>query len=329
MAATINFTASQANDGAQGAWSPTMTAALEGDVAICVAFSYDRTIATPTDWTLVDHGADLGDLDAHTYCWKREIASDGEAVTFTPSANTSGVFMLAVVSGADYATFALTERQDDAFATPNTIGTASYVDDGIALIFTVGERYNGGGANGAIASSPTGFTLEEDKYTALAVCSPNGALWSLEAAANGSTSGLSYVRTPQPKSAWIGVVTLAASTPPPINTVAPVASGTPQVAQTLSCTTGTWDPVGDSYAYQWKYNDGSAHDIAGATSATWVVDVSGAVDLGDTVYCAVTATNGGGSVTANSNSLVLVATPAGGGVTAPLSQVILNLARRR
>lgn len=89
---------------------------------------------------------------------------------------------------------------------------------------------------------------------------------------------------------------------PPINTVAPVASGTPEVGQTLSCTTGTWNPTG-SFTYQWQYNDGSWNNIAGATSSTWVVDVSGAVDVGDSIRCQVTATNAGGNDTADSNTL--------------------------
>lgn len=90
----------------------------------------------------------------------------------------------------------------------------------------------------------------------------------------------------------------------PTNDVAPVASGSPEVGTTLSCTTGTWTATpAPTYAYQWQYNDGTWHDIAGATSSTWVVDVSGVVDVGDTIKCVVTATNGAGSGSADSNTL--------------------------
>ena len=90
----------------------------------------------------------------------------------------------------------------------------------------------------------------------------------------------------------------------PANTVAPVASGTPEVGQTLSCTTGTWTGVpAPSFTYQWQYNDGVWNDIAGATNATWVVTVAGAVDVGDSIRCNVTGTNASGAATAASNTL--------------------------
>lgn len=90
----------------------------------------------------------------------------------------------------------------------------------------------------------------------------------------------------------------------PVNTVAPVASGTPDEGQTLSCTDGTWTgSPAPTYTYQWQYNDGSWNNIVGATASTWTVDLSGAVDAGDTIRCVVTATNGSGAVAANSNSL--------------------------
>lgn len=41
-------------------------------------------------------------------------------------------------------------------------------------------------------------------------------------------------------------------TDPPVNTVAPAVTGTAQVGQTLSCTTGTWDNSPSGYTYQWQ-----------------------------------------------------------------------------
>jgi hypothetical protein len=84
----------------------------------------------------------------------------------------------------------------------------------------------------------------------------------------------------------------------PINTVAPVVSGTVQVGQTLSCSTGTWTaaPAITGYTYQWQR---SGSNIGGATSNTYAVQVT---DVGSTLRCVVTATNALGSVVANSNS---------------------------
>jgi hypothetical protein len=82
----------------------------------------------------------------------------------------------------------------------------------------------------------------------------------------------------------------------PVNSVAPAISGTPEVGQTLSCTTGTWSPTG-TYAYQWRRNGAN---IGGAVSNTYVLQLT---DVGTNITCAVTATNLSGSTTAVSNTL--------------------------
>jgi hypothetical protein len=83
----------------------------------------------------------------------------------------------------------------------------------------------------------------------------------------------------------------------PVNTVAPAVTGTAQVGQTLSCTTGTWTGIATiTYAYQWQYG---TTNIPSATSSTYVI--AGAY-AGQTIRCVVTATNPAGSTSANSNS---------------------------
>lgn len=83
---------------------------------------------------------------------------------------------------------------------------------------------------------------------------------------------------------------------PPVNTVAPAVTGDFELGATLTCSTGTWDNVPTSYAYQWV-RDGV--DIGGATANTHVC-VS--ADVGEVIHCRVTASNAGGSDSADSNS---------------------------
>jgi hypothetical protein len=86
----------------------------------------------------------------------------------------------------------------------------------------------------------------------------------------------------------------------PVSTLAPSASGTPAVGQTLSCSTGSWTGSPTlSYAYSWL-RDGVA--IAGATASTYVVQ---AADVGNGLTCKVTATNKNGSAAAVSNTLIV------------------------
>jgi hypothetical protein len=92
--------------------------------------------------------------------------------------------------------------------------------------------------------------------------------------------------------------------PGPINTVAPVISGTPEVGQTLTSTTGTWTGTGTiTYAYQWRRN---GENIGSATASTYEVQVA---DEGADITCRVTATDDLGSRGANSNALSVPAAP--------------------
>jgi len=86
----------------------------------------------------------------------------------------------------------------------------------------------------------------------------------------------------------------------PVNTVAPVISGTPTVGQTLSSTTGTWtgNPT-PTYTYQWKRN---GSNIASATSSTYILVQA---DATFAITCAVTGTNVVGAAEATSNSLTI------------------------
>ena len=95
-------------------------------------------------------------------------------------------------------------------------------------------------------------------------------------------------------------------TPPPpvlspVNTAAPVASGTLTVGSTLSCTNGTWTNSPTGYAYQWLRNGAN---ISGATSSTYVTVTA---DGGTSIRCTVTATNAHGSGSATSNTLAIAA----------------------
>jgi hypothetical protein len=90
----------------------------------------------------------------------------------------------------------------------------------------------------------------------------------------------------------------------PINTVAPVASGTPAAGQTLLCTSGSWTGTpAPTFTYAWLH-DGVP--IVGATGRTYVVQ---AADQGNGLTCKVTATNKSGSVAAVSNTLIVPVPP--------------------
>ena len=88
----------------------------------------------------------------------------------------------------------------------------------------------------------------------------------------------------------------------PINTVAPVISGTATIGQTLTSTTGTWtsDTGVTAYLYQWYRG---ATLITGATSSTYVLVLA---DVAFDITCRVAATDTDGtSAYVSSNAIFL------------------------
>jgi len=79
----------------------------------------------------------------------------------------------------------------------------------------------------------------------------------------------------------------------PVNGVLPAISGEAVVDEVLTAWPGVWAPFA-SFTFQWK-KDGA--NIPGATAATYTV---GAGDVGSAISVAVTATNTGGTATAES-----------------------------
>lgn len=97
---------------------------------------------------------------------------------------------------------------------------------------------------------------------------------------------------------WTATTDVSGSAP--VNSVAPVASGTGTVGQVLSVTNGTWSNSPTDYAYQWRRG---AVLILGANASTYTLV---AADSGTNVDCRVVATNAGAnSVAALSNTIAV------------------------
>jgi subtilisin family serine protease len=174
-------------------------------------------------------------------------------------------------------------------------------------------------SNGSWSNSPTGFGYQwqrctsscaaiggatSSSYTAAAV-DVGDTLKAIVTATNGggsSSAASNPTATIQP-----------AATPPPVDTVLPVISGTAQQGQTLTVSNGSWSNSPTGFGYQWqRCVGGSCSSVSGATAASYAVV---AADVGDTLEVAVTATNGGGSAVARSLPTGSVLPPAAGSGT--------------
>jgi hypothetical protein len=85
----------------------------------------------------------------------------------------------------------------------------------------------------------------------------------------------------------------------PVNTVVPAVT---QLADALSCSTGTWDGAPTTYAYAWTL-DGAP---VGTDSNTHTVTTA---EAGQSAICTVTATNATGSTAAPPSAAVVVTDP--------------------
>jgi hypothetical protein len=92
----------------------------------------------------------------------------------------------------------------------------------------------------------------------------------------------------------------------PVNTTAPVLSGSTVGGRALSVTAGSWYPAGTSYAYQWQRSSSATFaDIAAATNPTYTTTPA---DVGHTLRVRVTATNPYGSATVQSAATATITT---------------------
>jgi hypothetical protein len=86
----------------------------------------------------------------------------------------------------------------------------------------------------------------------------------------------------------------------PVNTVAPAITGTAQDGQIVTCSTGRW--IGTptiTFAFQWKRN--GVNITLNAQSQSYKLVTA---DVGTNITCQVTATNGFGSSSAISNTII-------------------------
>ena len=98
----------------------------------------------------------------------------------------------------------------------------------------------------------------------------------------------------------------------PENSGVPTVAGTAEIGQTLTATAGTWSAA-PALTYQWMRCDGGGSGcapIGGATAATYTV---AADDATHTLRVQETATNGGGTATADSAATGAVPSPPGPG----------------
>jgi hypothetical protein len=157
---------------------------------------------------------------------------------------------------------------------------------------------------GTWTGSPTSYAYQW-KRDGVAISGATGSTYTIVSADAGTalTCTVTATNGVGSASATSGAVAVPAA---PVNTVAPAVTtdGTPATGETITSDHGTWTGTGITYAYQWYRG---VSPITGETAASYTLLVT---DEGANITCRVTATNGGGSATANSNIIVPAVTAA-------------------
>ena len=209
--------------------------------------------------------------------------------------------------------------------------TASFTYSPTAPV--TGQAVTFNGASSTCPDGPCTYEWSDDGGTTR----PIPALWPL---GSGQTlsftfsgTGTKYVRlvvtdaTDQTATVEHNVVVEEPAPPPPVapsNTGLPAVTGTPEVGQTLTASSGRWSgstPI--SYAYQWQDCNSAGEsclNIGAATASSYKLLAS---DVGHTLRAVVSASNAGGSTQASSAATAtVVAEPPPPPPSAPVNTVL-------
>jgi hypothetical protein len=160
----------------------------------------------------------------------------------------------------------------------------------IAGIAQVGQTLTA--SPGAWTNTPTTYTYQWSR-AGTPIGGATSSTYVPVSADVGNTLTVSVIATNSGGSSFAATSVASATVIPaqavPVNTALPTISGTAQVGQTLTATTGTWTNSPTSFTYQWNR---SGLAIGGATASTYV---PGVMDVGSMLTVSVTAINSGGS----------------------------------
>jgi hypothetical protein len=306
----VVVTASNADGVAMSASAATAAVASSAPVAT-VAPTISGTAARGTTLTST-RGTWDGIGNVYAYQWQRD---SGSGYTDIAGATTAS-YTLAVADEGAKVRLLVTVTNADATVAAGSDPTA--VVASTPPVNTALPTVTGPAQRGSILSATQGtWNGVGNTYAYQWQASADGTTWTNLAGATTlsytlgtSDEGKQLRVLVTATNADAGVTAASAATAtvpsaPPVNSVAPAVTGTPQRASTLTATNGSWDGIGNTYAYQWQRDTGSGFaDIAGATAPSYTLAVA---DEYASVRVVVKGSNPDGTATATSSAVGPVA----------------------
>ena len=171
----------------------------------------------------------------------------------------------------------------------------------------------------AAVPCPTGKTGTTASYSSLGVGTHTVGVTATNPTGQSAQATYTWTITTPPPPTTTTTTTPPPSTSAPVNTSAPVLSGTAQQGQLLSVGKGVWSGSPTSYSARWERCNAqgtSCRSISGVTTHTYTVTLA---DVGSTLRGVVTATNSRGSTSAPSGATATVRWSSAGFASATLS----------
>ncbi len=261
-----------------------------------------------------------GNGGSKTFTWSAPASNGGAAITsyqynlnstgwFTTSSSTSQSLTLAAGSNVFQV------------RAVNSVGGGTAASTGIFVVPTINSGPSASSITTTSATISWSSSNQESYSLSIpgAPATPYGGATATSRSITSLSSGTSYTPTLTITSSTGDTATttgsaFTTSTAPPVNISAPTispTSGTAGVTTYSVTSNGSWSPADSDgiYEYQWQYNDQGATflNISGATSSSYFAPSNFFSFYVSPIRCRVTATNGGGSVAAFSNTATVSA----------------------
>ncbi len=240
------------------------------------------------------HGTWTHNPTSYTYQWGNTSTGPipgATGLTYVPTSSDVGfqivVSVVAHNSGGNSASIASAATAVVIASSGVPVNTGLPVISGTAQIGQTLSASTGGWTN-----SPTSFAYQWSDSATGPIGGATASAYVPTSANLGHTLTVSIVASNAvgPSAPATSAATSAVIDIIPTLVTLPTISGTAQVGQTLTATTGAWTHNPTSYSYQWT--DSATGAISGATANTYV-PASG--NVGHTLTVSVIATNSGGS----------------------------------
>src|ERR1039458_4083445 len=247
-------------------------------------------------------------MDCGTTCGP--VAANGNSLTYTLTSHDKGSTIEVQETGTDSTgTLALSSAPTLVVGLPPVNTSLPTVSGGPAP--RQGQTLTE--TNGAWTNNPTSFSqlwlrCDNSGKNCAAILGATGQTYTLTSADVNNTVAVEVTasNTGGPGSPADSASTAVIAPPPPVNKARPTISGTAQVGQGLTENNGPWTNS-PTFSYQWldcnSSGTGCADVAANGTAQTYTLT---AADLGKTIEVQETATNAGGSTTANSQPTLAV-----------------------